>query len=213
MNENSYFLKVGLTGSLGSGKSEVRKIFASLGAFTIDADLIARELTAPGEVAYTRIVECWGKSVLNGDGSLNRRALADTIFANPEDSDKLNEMFHPLIIQKEDELAAEHIKAGGEGIIVTEAALMIETGSWRRFDKIILVACPEDIRLKRVREARGLDKELFDLISKRQMPEEEKLKFADYVINNSGTMDELIVQTRSVYYKLYDDIQYRIDRG
>jgi dephospho-CoA kinase len=212
-DKNSRFLKAGLTGSLGSGKSEVRKIFADLGVYTIDADLISRELSEPGEAAYEKIVESWGKAVLNKDGSLNRKALADTVFVNPEDTDKLNEMFHPLIIEQENDLASDFMKKNDHGIIVTEAALMIEAGSWRRFDRVILVSCPDAVRRRRLKESRGMDKDIFDLISKRQMPDDEKRKLADYVIENSGTLGDLKVQTEQIYYKLYDELIAKMKLG
>jgi dephospho-CoA kinase len=212
-DKNLRFLKVGLTGSLGSGKSEVRKIFASLGAFTIDADLIARELTEPGEAAYKKVVEYWGKAVLNADGSLNRKALADEAFSNAEHTQRLDEIFHPHIIEKEDKLAADYISKSDAGIIVTEAALMIETGSWKRFDKIVLVSCAETIRRERMAKTRNMDSGMFDLISGRQMPDEEKRKLADYIIENSGTPDDLRMQTNRIYYTLLDDLQEKSGRG
>ena len=201
------FLKVGLTGSLGSGKSEAQKIFASLGAYTIDADLISRELSAPGGSAYEKIVAVWGEGVLSADGTLNRKKLGDIIFSSGEETLRLNAILHPLIIQRENELAADFIAKSHEGIIVTEAALMIEAGSWKRFDKIVLVCCPEAVRKSRVENSRNLDSKMFDLISGRQMPEGEKRKYADYIIENDGSLDDLRMKTERIYYKLADELK------
>ena len=206
-DKNLKFLKVGLTGSLGSGKSEARKIFASLGAYTIDADLIARELSAPGEAAYEKIVSVWGKGVLSTEGTLDRRKLGDIVFSSAVETLKLNAILHPLIIQRENELAADFIAKSDEGIIVTEAALMIEAGSWKRFDKIVLVCCPEAIRKSRIENSRKLDSGIFDLISGRQMPEEEKRKYADYIIENDGSLDDLRMKTERIYYKLTNELK------
>jgi len=207
------FLKVGLTGSLGSGKSEVRKIFASLGAYTIDADYIARELTAPGEAAYEKIVAVWGKGVLSTDGTLDRKKLGDIVFSSGEETLRLNAVLHPLIIHRENELAVDFIAKSDGGIIVTEAALIIEVGSWQRFDKIVLVSCPQAIRRERVMKSRNLDSKMFDLISRRQMPDKEKRKLADYIIENNGSLDDLKMQTDRIYYILLDNLQEKGGRG
>lgn len=197
---------IGLTGSLGSGKSEVRQFFASMGAFTIDADQIGRELSTPGEAAYNEIVEYWGRSVLNPDGTLNRRALADVAFVNSEETDHLDEIFHPNIIKREDEMMEEFTRQAESGIIVTEAALIIEVGRWSRFDRLLLVTCPETIRKERVMRTRNMDSGMFDLISRRQKPDEEKRKVADYVIENNGTLNDLEMQSRRIYYRLSQDL-------
>jgi len=206
-DKNLKFLKVGLTGSLGSGKSEVRKILFSFGVYTIDADYIARELTAPGEAAYEKIVAVWGKGVLSADGTLNRKKLGDIVFSSGEEMLNLNAILHPLIIQRENELAADFIAKSDAGIIVTEAALMIEAGSWKRFDKIVLVCCPEAVRKSRIENSRNLDSKMFDLISVRQMPEGEKRKYADYIIENDGSLDDLRMKTERIYYKLADELK------
>jgi dephospho-CoA kinase len=206
-DKNLKFLKVGLTGSIGSGKSEARKIFASIGAYTIDADLIARELTPPGEAAYEKIVAVWGKGILAADGTLDRKKLGDIVFSSGEETQKMNAILHPLIIHRENELAADFIAKSDGGIIVTEAALMIETGSWKRFDKIVLVCCPEAIRKSRIENSRNLDSGMFELISGSQMPEEEKRKYADYIIENDDSLDDLKMKTERIYYKLVNELK------
>lgn len=198
---------IGLTGSLGSGKSEVRNFFASMGAFTIDADEIGRELSTPGEAAYNEIVEYWGRSVLNPDGTLNRRALADVAFVNSQETDRLDEIFHPNIIKREDELIDQFVEKYDSGIIITEAALIIEVGRWSRFDRLLLVTCPETIRKERVMRTRNMDSGMFDLVSRRQKPDEEKRKVADYVIENNGTLDDLEMQSKRIYNRLLEDLK------
>jgi dephospho-CoA kinase len=208
-DKNLKFLKAGLTGSLGSGKSEVRKLFASFGAFTMDADIISRELTASGGIAYEKIIETWGRAILSADGTIDRKKLSEIVFLKTEEILKLNAILHPLIIQRENELAEDFLSTYDEGIIITEAALMIETGSWKRFDKIVLVCCPENIRKSRIENSRDLDSGMFELISGKQMPEKEKRKYADYIIENDGSLDALRMKTERIYYKLVGELEKR----
>lgn len=203
----SDFLKVGLTGSIGSGKSEVRKGLEQLGAFTMDADRIGYIKTLPGTEAFEKIVNLWGQDIVLSDGELNRRKLAEVVFRDDKETKKLEEILHPLIIAEENRMIENIMKTANGGIIVIEAALMIETGSWKRFDKMVVVTAGRDVRFERLHNARSLDGELFDLLSARQLEDEEKLKQADYHIENDGTLDELSEKILWLSYKLKNDVK------
>jgi dephospho-CoA kinase len=195
-------LKVGLTGGLACGKSFVGHGLAALGCHLIQADQLGHEVLLPGGAAYADVVREFGPGILNADGNIDRKRLASEVFGKPERLEKLNGLVHPHVFQREDELIAGFATNDPGGIVVVEAAILIETGSYKRFDRLILVECREDQQVDRAlkRDHAGREEVLARL--QRQMPITEKRKFADYVIDTSGSKDDTLRRVREVYESL-----------
>jgi dephospho-CoA kinase len=195
-------LKVGLTGGLACGKSFVGQAFADLGCHLLQADQLGHEVLAPGGEAYGPVVRAFGTGILIGGEEIDRRALAGQVFGNPERLAVLNSLVHPPVQRREEEWLAGVAAVDPLGIAVVEAAILIETGSYKRFDKLIVVACDEDQQVQRAMKRDGLGRNEVLARLSRQMPLSEKLKFADFVINTSGTKEETLRQVRTVYETL-----------
>ncbi|MFN3330491.1 MAG: dephospho-CoA kinase, partial [Pyrinomonadaceae bacterium] len=178
-------LKVGLTGSIAVGKSYVCRVFRELGAFVLDADLTAREVVEPNTQGWRLIVENFGKEILNPDGSINRKKLGEIVFADESKRLLLNSIVHPLVIEAQNEWLKECEAKNPDGIAIVDAALMIESGSWVRFDKIIVVWCEPSVQLKRLMKRNDLTEEEALRRIKAQMPQEEKKKYADFLIDTT----------------------------
>ena len=191
-------LKAGLTGGLATGKSFVGRALAERGCYLIKADDIGREVMAPGGEAFDAIVGEFGAEVLALDGSIDRKRLAAEVFADPRRLEVLNGIVHPPVIRREDRLIEEIGARNPRAIIVCEAAVMIEAASYRRMDKLVLTVCREEQQLERALE-RGLSREEALARIRRQMPLEDKRRFADYVIDTSGTESETLRQVEGVY--------------
>ncbi len=194
-------LVVGLTGGMATGKSVASKTLKELGLPIIDADLIARETVRPNEAGYREIVDYFGKGILNPDETINRRGLAKIIFSDPEERERLNSLLHPRIVE-EIKKRIEDFKERGEGMVIVDAALLIEAGQLSLVDKLIVVTVSPKIQIKRLAQREHLtEKEAKERIAT-QMPLSEKVKLADYVIDNSGTVKKTIKRTKEVYRKL-----------
>jgi dephospho-CoA kinase len=192
-------LRVGLTGGIASGKSFVGEALAGFGCLLIQADELGHEALASGGEAYQPVVEEFGREILTGDGTIDRRALAARVFADPQRLARLNALVHPVVFRREDELIAAYAVSHPDGIAVVEAAILIETGSYSRFDKMILVTCTEQQQVDRAMRREGaLESDIRARIS-RQMPLAEKRKYADFVIDTSGEKQDTLRQTRAVY--------------
>ena len=192
-------LKVGLTGGLASGKSFVGEALAGYGCLLIHADELGHAALAPGGEAYQPVVQEFGREILTSDGAIDRPALAALVFAHPERLARLNALVHPAVFRREDELIAAFGARHPGGIAVVEAAILIETGSYSRFDKLILVTCAEPQQVERALRREGaLESDIRARIS-RQMPLAEKRKYADFVIDTSGEKADTLRQTRAVY--------------
>jgi len=192
-------LKVGLTGGIACGKSFIGEALAGYGCLLIHADELGHAVLAPGGEAYAGVLGEFGKAVVTPDGKIDRRALAGFVFGDPERLAKLNAIVHPPVLAREDALIGEFAAAHPQGIAVVEAAILIETGSYTRFDKLILVTCSEDQQVERAMRREGaLESDVRARIS-RQMPLEGKRKYADFVIDTSGDKEDTLRQTRSVY--------------
>ena len=195
-------LRVGLTGGLACGKSFVGEALASLGCYLIEADELGHEALAPGGAAHDAVVSEFGPEILAADGEIDRRALAAEVFGAPERLARLNSLVHPPVVRREEELIADFAKREPHGIAVVEAAILIETGSHQRFDQIILVICREEQQVERaMRRPGAVESDVRARIS-RQMPLEEKRKFANFVIDTSGEKADTVRQTREVYQAL-----------
>jgi dephospho-CoA kinase len=195
-------LRVGLTGSIGVGKSFVAGVLAELGCHVLDADLIAREVVEPRSLALERVVAEFGTEVLQPDGSLDRTKLGQLVFNDAQQRAMLNSILHPYIIARQDEVVREWEAVDAGGIAVIDAALMIESGGYKRFDQVIVVHCRPDVQLQRVMLRNGLSREEAEKRINAQMSQDEKKKFADYLIETSEGFDDARRQTEKVYAAL-----------
>ena len=195
-------LKVGLTGSIAVGKSFVCDVFRELGCHVLDADKTAREVVEPGTDGFLRVVTEFGKDILTDDGELDRKKLGAIVFADQEKRQLLNSIVHPLVIDAQDRWIEAFQKTDPDGIAVIDAALMIESGGYKRFDKLIVVWCEPAIQLKRLM----LRDNLTEIDAKKridaQIPQDAKKQFADYLIDTSGGFDETRKQTIDVFQEL-----------
>ncbi len=195
-------LKVGLTGSIAVGKSFVLEVLRELGARVIDADSIAREVVARGSEGLTAVVNEFGKEVLNADGGLDRPKLGSIIFADEARRLKLNSILHPFIIARQDEIMKEWERETPEATTVVDAALMIESGGYKRFDKLIVVHCRPEIQLERLMKREGLSREAAQQRTGSQMPQSQKIQYADFLIDTSEGFEDTREQAIAVWQQL-----------
>ncbi len=195
-------LRVGLTGSIGVGKSYVAGILSELGCHVLDADQTAREVVAPGSAGCSAVVAAFGKEVLLDDGTLDRQLLGSLIFGDEKKRQLLNSILHPYIIAKQDEQLREWEAENADGIAVVDAALMIESGGYKRFEKLIVVHCRPEVQLERVMSRNGLSREEAQKRIDAQMPQAAKQKFADYLIDTSEGFQTTRKRTLQVYEEL-----------
>jgi len=199
-------LRVGLTGSIGVGKSFVAGVLAELGCHLLDADVTAREVVAPTSVALEKVVAEFGADVLQSNGALDRTKLGNLVFSDPGRRATLNSILHPYIIARQDELMREWEAVSPNGIAVVDAALMIESGGYQRFDKLIVVHCSPEIQIQRVMSRNNFSREEAEQRIRAQMSQDEKKKFADYLIDTSDGFDDTRRQTEKVYAALLQDL-------
>ncbi len=203
-------LRVGLTGNIASGKSQAARVFAELGARIIDADVIAREILARGTCTFDKVVEAFGEEVLDGDGSINRRKLGEIIFADAEKRARLNAIVHPDVREEIFSRIEEYHSDCPAGVVIVDAALLIESGSYKAYDRIIVVTCHPALQLSRLINRDGLTVEQAKKRMAAQMPVEEKLKLADYTIDTSGTFRETREQIEAIYRGLLlEELRFR----
>lgn len=197
-------LRVGLTGGLACGKSFVGEALAGWGCLLIQADELGHAVLAPGGEAYDAVVREFGRAVLSPAGEIDRRALAARVFGAPDLLARLNALVHPPVVRRENELITRYAAVHPDGIVVVEAAILIETGSYKRFDRMILVTCREEQQVERAMRREGAALEDVRARIARQMSLDEKRKFADFVIDTSGEKEDTLRQTRIVYDALRD---------
>lgn len=195
-------LRVGLTGGLATGKSFVGRTLAGLGCHLIRNDNLGHAVMQPGGEAYEGIVREFGTSILNPDGTVDRRKLATLVFQNAEKLAALNALVHPPVRARTRLELEAFEKTDPDGIAVVEAAILIETGSYCDYEKLIVAVCSVEQQIERAMSRDGLTREeVLDRLS-RQMPLAEKVRHADYVIDTSGTKESTIAQTQMVYESL-----------
>lgn len=199
-------LRVGLTGSIGVGKSFVASVLAELGCRVLDADATAREVVAVNSPALRDVVAKFGTEILKTDGTLDRSRLGAVVFADPEKRVALNSILHPYIIAQQDQWLREWEAIDPQGIAVIDAALMIESGGYKRFDKLIVVHCRDEVQLQRVMARDNFSREEAERRILAQMPQEEKKKFADYLIDTTDGFDAARKSTAEVYAKLREEL-------
>jgi dephospho-CoA kinase len=207
-------LKVGLTGGIASGKSVVGEMFVALGAHLVQADRIAHSLMQPGEPVHNEVVRHFGREILNPDGSVNRAKLAEVAFGPATATDgkrasrieELNRIVHPVVIRSQDEWMQAMGIQDPHAVAIVEAALILEAGAGDRFDRLIVVTCTAEQRVARfaARQKIPLEAARIEVVRRMaaQLPDEEKIKAADHVIDNSGSLDQTRDQVRQVWQKL-----------
>jgi dephospho-CoA kinase len=208
-------LKVGLTGGIASGKSVVGEMFVKLGAHLILADAIAHWLMEPGHPVYDAVVERFGAGILNGDGTVNRPKLAEIAFGTAGRRasgrvQELNAIVHPAVIAHENEWMEDIGRRDPRAIAIVEAALILEAGTADRFDRLIVVTCRPEQRVERLAARLGISQDAARAeVARRmaaQIPDEEKIKAAHFVIDNSGSLDATEKQVRRVFATLKDEV-------
>lgn len=203
-------LKVGLTGGIATGKSNVLRLLKELGCETIDADDVAHAAIAPGQPAYDEIVGEFGQQILAQDGSIDRSKLGAIVFDDQTRRERLNAIVHPRVYAAQQKWYTEVEAQRPDAIVVVDAALMIEAGSYKRFDVVVVVHCSPEQQLERLMTRNRLSRE--DALKRinAQMPSTEKLKYADYSIDTSGGFDETRLQVRELFAALS---KLAFDRG
>lgn len=195
-------LKVGLTGSIAVGKTFVCEILRGLGAFVLDADLTAREVVAPGTRGWQLIVGNFGAEVLQSDDTINRAKLGAIVFADESQRQLLNSIVHPLVIEAQNEWLSAIERDAPDAIAVVDAALMIESGGYTRFEKLIVVWCEPEVQIERLMKRNGLTREEALQRIAAQMPQAEKKRFADFLIETTAGFEAARRQTIEVFGQL-----------
>lgn len=184
-------MKIGMTGGIGTGKNKAAAFFREQGFYTIDADILSRKVMSPGEEAYNSIVATFGNSILDNQSQIDRKKLGDIIFANKEKRTVLEKIVHPAIFQEEAKQRNAIKSKDGKALIITHAALMVESGSYINYDMLIAVYAETETRIKRIVERDKISAIEAHKIMAAQLPEEDKLALAHIVIDNSMGEKEL----------------------
>ena len=195
-------IRVGLTGGLATGKTHIGRELERLGCYVIRADELGHAVLAPDGEAFEGVVAEFGRGILKEDGRIDRRKLAAQVFDKPDRLAALNRLVHPPVERRERALMKEFNAREPDGIGVMEAAILVETGSYRDFDRLIVAVCREGQQVERAMQRDGLTREEALARLRRQMPLAEKARLADFVIDTSGSMEDTLRQTRSVYEEL-----------
>jgi len=195
-------LRVGLTGGLASGKSFVGEQLRAMGCYLIKADELGHAVLEAGGEAYAPTVTEFGPSILREDGSIDRRKLAALVFDDAPRLERLNSFVHPAVRALSERLTNEIVARDPKAIIVSEAAILVETGSYKNYDRLIVAVCSEDQQIERAMHRDGLTREEALARLRRQLPLSEKVKYADFPIDTSGTKESTIDQARTVYEAL-----------
>jgi dephospho-CoA kinase len=195
-------LRVGLTGSIGVGKSFVASVFVELGCHVVDADETSRAVVVPNSPGLAKVMNEFGKEFIRTDGTLDREKLGALIFAEPSKRLALNSILHPYIIAEQDKLLRSWELQDPDGIGIVDAALMIESGGSKRFDKLIVVHCNDDVQTDRLMVRNGLTREEAQKRVSAQMSQEEKKAFADYLIDTTAGFESARKQTEEVFHEL-----------
>jgi len=199
------FLLVGLTGGIATGKSTVSAIFRTLGCVVIDADLLAREVVEPGEPALADIARAFGPGVLQADGRLDRQALGAMVFGDAVKRRRLEAITHPRIRERFTHRLETLAAQGVDGLVIFDAAVIVESGNWKTMDRLVVVLADEAIQIARLQARDGIDRQEALRRIRSQMPLSEKAKLAHYVIDNSGDRAATEAQVRRVHAALLAD--------
>jgi dephospho-CoA kinase len=195
-------LKTGLTGGIATGKSYVLSVLQELGCEVIDADAIVHQLIEPGEPAYQEIIDHFGQEIIGVEGKIDRAKLGAIVFADKTRREKLNSIIHPRVYEAQARWFSDVEQRNPRAIAVVDASLMIETGSYRRFDKLVVVYCHAELQIERLMARNNFTREQALARINAQMPSEEKLKYADYRIDTSGGFEDTRRQVEALYAEL-----------
>ena len=195
-------LRVGLTGGLASGKSFVGHALRDLGCYLIEADELGHQVLLPGAEAYDAVIQAFGQEIVDEEGFIDRHKLGERVFGQPELLAKLSSLVHPPVTQRQERMIAEIVRTDPAAIIVVEAAILVETGSYKKFDRLIVVVCTVEQQMERAMKRGAYTKEEVLARLSRQLPLEEKVRVADYVIDTSGTKENTLEQVRVLYGSL-----------
>ncbi len=195
-------LQVGLTGGLATGKSTVGAELVRLGCHLLKADELGHKLLEQGGRCYEPVLAAFGRAILDANGNIERRRLGMVVFNEPGALEKLNSIIHPAVFQYEEEWLSNISESDQSAIAIVEAAILVETGNYKNFDKLIVTWCDEEVAIDRAVARSGWTREEARRRILKQMPIEEKKKYADYLIDTSGSMESTLEQTRAVYQAL-----------
>lgn len=198
-------LVVGLTGGYASGKSTVARIFVEMGAVLIDADELAREVVRPGKPAWSEIVAHFGKGILLENSEIDRKALAEIIFRDEKERERLNSIVHPMVLEEELKAIDEIRGKKPDAIVIMNVPLLIESGHFNYCDRIVVVTVDEETHIKRLMDRDGFTREEAIRRISSQMPLSEKVKYADFVIDNNGSIEETKREVRKIFALLKRD--------
>ena len=200
---------IGLTGGISCGKSKVADIFHELGFYTIDSDEVSRKVMEKGEIAYLKIVDYFGSDILDSNGEIIRKKLGSIVFTDKAKLKVLEEIVHPTIFDYEKKLRSQIYGKDDKAVIITHAAKMIESGSFTHYDALIVVTAEKNIQLERLIKRDNITYEQAQNILNNQLSNEERLKFADFIIDNSSNLDNLYIEVKRVY-NLITQLNYGI---
>ena len=190
---------IGMTGGIGCGKNKVAEMFNQLGFYTIDSDVSSRKVMEKGEPAYEKIVSVFGESILDEQGNILRKKLGHIVFNNKEKLKMLENIVHPAIYKYEKKERSKIFGRNDKAVVITHAALIIESKSIDKYDALIVISCPDEIQVKRVMQRDNFSEEKVKKIVSYQMPNAERLKYADFIIDNSSTLDDLYNEVKRVH--------------
>lgn len=199
-------LRVGLTGGIGSGKSSVGAMLAGHGAVVIDADLLAREVVAPGTPGLADILVAFGPGVIGDDGRLDRAAMAQRVFDDPAARQQLEAIIHPRVRARAAEIESQ---VADDAVVVHDIPLLVETGQGDRFDVLVVVDCPHDVQVERLTRQRGMSRSEAEVRIAAQASREDRLALADHVIDNSGSLAQLRTVVDQLWVTLNDQSAVR----
>jgi dephospho-CoA kinase len=192
-------LRIGLTGGYATGKSFVGRELESLGCRLIFADELGHDVLLPDSDGYQAAIDLLGSQIVNSDGLIDRKKVASVVFRDPQLLDRLSEIVHPLVRARETALVEQYSHEDANAVIVTEAAILVETGRHQSFDRLIVTACSAAVQISRAMKRDGLTREeVLERIS-RQIPLEEKRRYAHYVVETDGPKENTIAQVRAIY--------------
>lgn len=192
---------LGITGGIGAGKSSVTRFFADLGAEIVDADKIAREILEPDKEGYFQVIEAFGKEILSGDGTINRKALAQIAFASKESISKLNNITHPLVFKE----MKKRIEESKKALVCLDVPLLFSCDFPIGCDKTLAVIAQEEERIKRVMDRDGMTREMVVARISKQLPDDVLIEKADYYIDNNGNMESLRIKVEKIFKQVMEN--------
>jgi len=195
-------LRVGLTGGIATGKSVVAALFEEEGAFVLDADTLGHALTEPGAPAHAEIRAAFGDGILSSGGRIDRKKLGALVFSDPAARGRLNAILHPGILSEVEVRVREFARRSPGGIVVVQAALVVEAGARSRFDRIVVTHCDPETQVRRFRDRDGISPDEARRRIEAQAPPRARLDAADYVVDTSGSLDQTRARAREVFNTL-----------